>query len=80
MLTQWCEDLGRLLLLRHQRMGNPNPMASPDPMNPHTISKPIMTGGLIPGRLQNHKRYSTYHCVKKSLEFIGKDIYTILFM
>ena len=57
MLTQWCEDLGRLLLLRHQRMGNPNAMASPDPMNPHMISKPMTPNGPIPNRLQNHKRY-----------------------
>ena len=56
MLTQWCEDLGRLLLLRHQRMGNPNAMASPDPMNPHMISKPgAQNGPILPG-MQNHKR------------------------
>ena len=52
MLTQWCEDLGRLLLLRHQRMGNPTPIGSPDPMNAHMMTKSMSPApNAVPNRL-----------------------------
>ncbi|XP_067285189.1 zinc finger MIZ domain-containing protein 1-like [Pseudorasbora parva] len=43
LLSSWCEDLGRLLLLRHQKSRQPDPSVAKSPMQANINMKPALS-------------------------------------
>ncbi|XP_064594585.1 zinc finger MIZ domain-containing protein 1-like isoform X2 [Liolophura sinensis] len=64
MLSMWCEELGRLLLLRHQKNRNPDSSKSPPGMHPQ------LQKGMPPGPVPPNDANSAWNVGNQSLSVV----------